>query len=560
MPLPIPTTIATGFADAVGCAYRQDHDQLIVVDAGAGTITAVNTHTHVKTLLGSGYNAPSDIVLSADGVHAYVTENPGTLLRINLSSANRAAAAVVASGLSGVDQVALDETRGLAYIAEFNAGQISRVNLATGAKTAVASVSTPRGVLVTGDGRFLYASSDAGTITRFDLVSNTNAVMATGLSAPRHLTWADAGETVILFPQPNPAGTVLKLDLTTTPPAFTAITGTTPFAPYSVAVLSPEKLLIACATEISQVNLTDSVYTPGGPILLGIGFVPADSTHLPGGYANTTMDPTYFFQIKNAPFGGTLPLMINHESARSMGANFYKVIVDGPLVPTVEVRQPFTDYLWSVPLSRFEAIATTPTDGYYPIRSAGQIWLNYWLGLMLDTSAQPNAPNTITVKLFSARDPATEIGTSTDLGRRATVMLDNTVPTARIEEILHGTSVVDTCAIVTTPPPTFTFRVTAEAPNHLRGWDLTALWGDNQSKPVASDDYSNHSASPIWMGLHNVIVPPPGPAPWDATQAGDLTSTHCAHTFFLNAWDRVINGWGYIHGAATYHKSITIMI
>ena len=37
------------------------------------------------------------------------------------------------------------------------------------------------------------------------------------------------------------------------------------------------------------------------------------------------------------------------------------------------------------------------------------------------------------------------------------------------------------------------------------------------------------------------------------------TSTHCAHSFFVNAWDRVINGWGYIHGAASYQKSVTLM-
>jgi hypothetical protein len=365
---------------------------------------------------------------------------------------------------------------------------------------------------------------------------------------------------VILFPQPNPTGTVLKLDLTASPPTATAIAGPTPFAPYSVAVLSPEKLLIPCAQEICQVNLTDSVYTPAGPILLGIGFVPADATHLPGGYADTTMDPSYFFQVKNAPFGGTLPLMINHEHARSMGAAFYKVSVVGPGVPSVEVHQPFTDYLWSVPLNRFEAVATTPTDGYYPLRSAGQIWLNFWLGMLLDTTAQPNAPNTISVKLFSAPNAASEIGHATDAGRHATLIIDNTVPTARIEQILHGGAVVDTCAIVTTPPPTFTFRVTAEAAQHLRAWDLTAYWGDNQTKSVSSDDYSHHMGSPVWTGLHDVIVPPPGPTPWDATQPGDPTSTHCAHTFILNAWDRVINGWGYIHGNASYHKSITLML
>src|SRR6185436_20855618 len=109
MPIPIPTTIATGFGNARGSAYRRDFDQLLVLDAGAGTITAVNTHTHVKTVIGSGYNSPSDIVLSVDGLRAYVIENPGTLLRVNLSSANRAAATVVASGLNHGDQIALDE-------------------------------------------------------------------------------------------------------------------------------------------------------------------------------------------------------------------------------------------------------------------------------------------------------------------------------------------------------------------------------------------------------------------------------------------------------------------
>jgi len=38
MPLPVPTTIATGFADLVGSSYRLSTDQLYVADAGAGKI------------------------------------------------------------------------------------------------------------------------------------------------------------------------------------------------------------------------------------------------------------------------------------------------------------------------------------------------------------------------------------------------------------------------------------------------------------------------------------------------------------------------------------------
>jgi len=569
MPLPVPTIIATGFADAGGSVYRQQTDQLLIADAGNGQIVAVGGHApHTKTVLGTGYHAPHDIELSDDGLHAYIAESPGTLLRAALTNLNRAAATVVASGFNGIGQIALDEAHGFAYVAEFTASQIQRVQLATGVKKVVASVFAPRGLLVTGDGRFLYASSDAGTITRFDLVSGTSSVIASGLNGPRYLTFADAGESTILFPQPNPTGTVLLLDLTASPPTAKPIAGPTASAPYSVAVLSSNQILITTANSIGEVDLTSSVYSAAGPILLGIGFVPADATHLPNGYADTTMDPSYFFQVKDCPFGGTLPLMINWQHARSIGANFYQVFIAGPGGPKVQVKQPFSDYLWSVPLNQFECVPCGPEPGgggYYRLRSAGQIWLNNWLGLLLDTSGQPNGLNTISVKLFGAESPAAEIGHDTDPGRSANVMIDNTVPVAVLEQILHqpGNVVVDACAIVNTGTPTFTFRATASAPqSHLRAWQLVVYWGDNKSQLISQDDYSHHvSASRLWPGITSTVVPPPGPsaAPWNATVAGDPTSTRCAHSFFLYAWDRVINGWGYIHGGASYQKSVTLL-
>src|ERR1700756_3340995 len=107
MALPVPTVIASGFGDLGGSCYRLSTDQLYVADGGLGDISAVTAHTHVKTVLGGGYKAPGDIELSVDGLHAYVTENPGTLLRLSLTNLNRAAATVVASGLNGIDQIAL---------------------------------------------------------------------------------------------------------------------------------------------------------------------------------------------------------------------------------------------------------------------------------------------------------------------------------------------------------------------------------------------------------------------------------------------------------------------
>jgi hypothetical protein len=59
---------------------------------------------------------------------------------------NRAAATVVASGMNGVDQVALDEAHGYAYVCEFTGGHIQRVNLSNGTKTVAATIANPRGV------------------------------------------------------------------------------------------------------------------------------------------------------------------------------------------------------------------------------------------------------------------------------------------------------------------------------------------------------------------------------------------------------------------------------
>lgn len=561
MPLPTPTTIATGFADGSGCAYQLGTDRLFVVDAGAGTISTITAHTHVKTVIGTGYDEPSDIVLSADGLHAYVTEHPGALLRVSLSSPNRAAATVVASGLNGVGQMALDEAHGFAFVLESGAARLQRIDLTTGTKTVVATaMSSPRGVLLTGDSRFAYVSTDADNIVRFDFATGTHAVIATGLNTPRYMAWADAGESTILFAGGTSAGAVYRLDLTAPTATAAAISGPTTVSPYSVAVIAPDNLLVVCANTVEQVDLTASVFNPAGPILLGIGFVPADPAHLPNGYADTSADPSYFYQVKESPFGGTLPLQINWQHAGALGASYYQVVVQGSGAPPSTVQSPFTDYLWSVPLNAFEAVPTAPTGGFYPLRSAGQIWLNAWLGMLLDTGGLPNGLATISVRLFSAENLGSEIGHATDPGRSAKVMIDNTIPTAAIEQIMHDGALVNTCGIVNSGSTKFTFRITASAPKHLLRWTLTAYWGDNMSKAVASDDYANHASSPVWTGLTSTFVPPPGPSPWDAFVTGDPSSKHCAHTFFLYAWDRVIDGWGYVHGPASYNKSITIFL
>ena len=136
--------------------------------------------------------------------------------------------------------------------------------------------------------------------------------------------------------------------------------------------------------------------------------------------------------------------------------------------------------------------------------------------------------------------------------------IDNRWPTAVVNRILHDGSVVGTCAIVDSGSSLFAFDITAsDAEGHLKSWYLGALWGDNASDGVASDSYDLHlGGAPTWAGVTSAVVP--AGSGWDADK-GTPESTRCAHTFYLDVWDRVINGWGYIHQSG-YHKSITLML
>ena len=513
-----------------------------------------NPRYHV---LGTGYTQPEDVAVDAAESHAYVTERSGNLLRVDLANANRAAATVVASGLTAPHQISLDEAHGYAYLVEFaDPGRLLRIDLASGTATALVSdLANAIGLVMTSDRRFAFVTEQTpagiGRLVRFDLLLGTRQELATSGTAPLFfLRWADAGEAAILTTERHPANQVLLMDLTQSPVAVTAVASGVPSNPSSVAVLSAADLLVCSDSVISELALTGSVYLPTGPILLGIGHVPVD--RIMAGYADTTGDPGYFFQVKDAPFGGTLSVMLNHQRAYADGARWYKLEVDGN-----EPLQTFYDYRWNNALSQFELQPNSPSGGgFYPVRVPGQLWYTPWLGYRLDTSGLTNGLHTVAIRLFSAQSLAAEMGTAASPGRSVQLQIDNTWPTAGIDAILHvegGGALVEvgTCAIVETATADFFFRVTASdgAEEHLMSWNLAALWGDNQSAGIASDSYSP-VPSRKWAGITNTQVPA---AAWTAIEH------HCAHTFYLGVWDRVIDGYGHIHWSS-YHKSITLLL
>ena len=504
-------------------------------------------------VLGSGYTQPEDVVVEADGLHAYVTERSGNLLRVNLGNANRSHAVVVSSGMTAPQQIFLDEARGHAYVVEYaRPGRLLRINLASGSQTTLANnLDNAIGLLLTQDLRFAYISEQAlggGRIIRIELNTGHRETVISGLVNPFFLTWTDAGESGILTTERDPANRVILIDLSQATAGQQTIANAVPFRPSSVAVAAANRLLLCSNSELSQLDLTGSVFTPAGPMLLGVGHVPVDRIF--NGYADTTGDPNYFFQVKDTPFGGTLSIMLNHTRGFAEGARYYRLFVNDGSGET-EPRQTWYDYRWSTSTNQFElqTRAASPS-GYYPVRQPNELWYNHWLGYRLNTNGLHNGLCTVRVAFYTAMSSGSQISSHT-----MQLRLDNSWPIAVIDNILHDGSSVGTCGIVSSGSNNFTFDVIArDNEGHLKSWQLTAMWGDNQSGGVASESYTP-VPNRLWVGTPagGAIVPAPPAAPWHAT------NRRCAHTFYLNVWDRVIDGYNFIHHA-TYHKSITIML
>jgi len=507
-------------------------------------------------VLGTGYSEPEDVEVSVDGSTAYITERGGRLLRVALNTAvapHRSAAVVVASGMQAPHQISLHEDRGLAYVVEYaNPGHLVRINLASGARTNVAfGFDRAIGMLVSGDHKHAFVSEQSGAggrLRRIELDTGAIETLLGGFTAPFMMAFNDVSESAILLAERDPANRIALIDLGVRPIVSRVVAGGVAARPSSVALVGGSKLLVCSDTVLSSVDLAESLLTGSGPLLLGIGHVPVD--RIAGGYADTSVDPAYFFQVKDCPFGGTLPMMFNHERARLMNAVYYKVFVDG-----VETHAPWGDYRWSTASNRFEYVPVLPdAGGFYSVRKAGELWYNAWLGLARDTADLPNGLHQLSVRVYSA---AKALILTPGMTTSVNLMIDNSMPSAAITSIVHDGTPVGTCGIVTTGPDKFRFEISALDPQqHLLSWSLGVLWGDNKSAAIAGDSYAAHvTPGKLWGGINGMV--PAGS--WAATVPGDPTSKRCAHTFVLNVWARTINGYSYLHQGSA-HKSITIML
>jgi hypothetical protein len=533
---PTQTVLQTGLGGAIGCDFRTAQNQLIFVEFNTGKLS---TLTPTYTVLGTGYNQPEDVKLSADGIHAYVTERTGDLVKVACppgapaGSANRSGATVVATGMTAPQQLFLDEAHNAAYVVEYQAaGDLLRIDLTAKAKPVVVAsgLNNPVGVVLSADLQYAYVSEqttgpDLGRISQIKLSSPGRTTIAKGLTNPFFLTWADASQELLLVPQRDPSNSIVTVDVTTK--AVNTVVSGVPFRPSSVAVPYSGEFLVCCDSEIESVSY---VSFSTGPLLMGIGLIPATDVNALSGLATTPPGSPYV--VTNAPFGGTLPIMVNYQSADSVaGAAFYQVLVDG--VPqtdtwTVYFWNGVTNVLQTVPA---QTVGPSLVPGCYPVHPVAQLF-NYQppaLGDELDSTRFSNGLHTIQLQFLDASGNKLKPNLES---APLTILVNNQSCAATFSP---PSPAADSCGVIHygVPTTTVTLAYTATHPANFATYSFDLVRGvTNVGPPPALPSNAPVPATtPITATVAQLM------APSSCTTAGFAAEVYVAATM-TNGWNR----------------------
>jgi len=397
-------------------------------------------------VIGTGWAQPEDIAVAADETTAYVTERTGNLVKVDLGSANRAAATVIASGMQAPHQIHLDEAHQQAYVVEFaNPGHLIRIDLNTKTKTTLLNgLNNAIGLLITSD--LAYASiseqSGGGRISRYSLQNGVRTEIASGLTSPFFLTWANPAQSAMFVAERDPANRITIVDAVPGPGSVRQLVSGVGVRPSSVACIDAARMLICCDGEIDLADLLAGII-PATGLFKGIGLVPWNLITA-AGKADTTTEPLYPYQFrKNAPFGGVLSLEVNHFLALLAGARFYRVLVDGV------VR---LDTWWDLQLNaangkyeiphQFKPQDISGTPGYYPVHLPGEFYFNTDLAMILDSTGLANGLRTFQI------DFTNDLGVVLQSHTQA-VFIDNNHCTASIDmPMVGGISATTECGML----------------------------------------------------------------------------------------------------------------
>src|SRR5207253_677838 len=83
----------------------------------------------------------------------------------------------------------------LVFVEYNTTGRLLKINITTCAKTVITSArAEPIGLVLSSDLQYAYVSEQSGRISKVQISSATRTTLATGLTSPFFLTWADAAQ------------------------------------------------------------------------------------------------------------------------------------------------------------------------------------------------------------------------------------------------------------------------------------------------------------------------------------------------------------------------------
>jgi hypothetical protein len=485
------TELKGGLAGAIGSDFLTATNRLLFVEWDSGNLSALDLSPSVSyQVLGGGYHNPEDVKATADGTHAYLTERSGTLRYVDLSSADASAATVVASGMTAPQQMFLDEADQVIYVVEYApSGRLLRIHLPSGTPTVLLTgLTNAVGLTLSADRQYAYISEQmtggtTGRVSSFQLSTGIRQTLASGLTSPFMLTWADPGQSTLYVLQRDPANLLTSIVVATS--TMHPVISGLPFRPSSAAVISPGNLLICCDSEIAEVALAP-VFAPDGLLLPAIGFVPVEWI-TPAGLADTSVDPGYFYQVADVPFGGFLPVMVNYLRAAADGAAYYRVLADG-VVRTDQFHGAIISGGVTVPATITPQTLGSPAQpGYYPVLTSAE--LETWIpgqppGCYLDSTSLTSAQtHKIVVELLD--NGLHLIGSSPEV----TIYVDNNPCRATLTVTPDATPA---CGVIaySSAAEDVSFAIAPSQPENFATYSFTVIKGINpvvsQSGPVST--------------------------------------------------------------------------
>lgn len=290
-----------------------------------------------------------------------------------------------------------------------------------------------------------------------------------------------------------------------------------------------------------------------GAIFGGVGFIPSSAIGADG-YATTAAG--YMLAVRDSAFGGVLNIIGNRTTlANAYAAGARKYLVEhafgSPAGPYAPLRQTWSNYRWTGSTYVLESFGPDAAN-FYPLPDPATDFSIDDLLLRWDTRAVAflNGLHHLRVRFFRPDNTEVPVAVPPSVRRDLSLMIDNSEPLVKINQILHNGRVVHPCDIVTLgASDTLTANLAVQdAQGNLHSYSFGATYGHGASTPVLASAAYAPAPSRRWEGSAAIAVP---------NFAASIPMS-CAYRFQLAANQKVTNG--YLPAAGPYTDSVHVTI